>query len=325
MSSSRGGGNPKGKHVSEVNSPKVEQLSQGIEEIKLGSTQDDGNWEEVIGRKSKNRAGSTTAKPWGSQNSSSNPWGQVDSQKPNMRNTGGSGRAAGNFWPSQATDSRKPAGRGNGRQQSSTRSFDNRSVAPQQHVIPPPLNHGWNWQSRAGFTQPKGSEDDKDNHAAAVEDDDNDISDADGDSDDDISDDSDSSVKSHGTRKSHRLLKNFFEVLDNLTVAEINDPVRQWHCPACQNGPGAIDWYRGLQPLMTHAKTKGSIRVRLHRELAELLDEELRRRGTTVVPSGEAFGKWKGLKVEEKDHEIVWPPMVVIMNTKLEQDDNDKV
>lgn len=325
MSSSRDGGNPKGKHVSEVNSPKVEQLSQGIGEINLGSTQDDGNWEEVIGRKSKNRAGSTTAKPWGSQNSGSNPWGQVDSQKPSMRSTGASGRAAGNFWPSQATDSRKPAARGNGRQQSSTRSFDNRSVAPQQHVIPPPLNHGWNWQSRAGFTQPKGSEDDKDNHAAAVEDDDNDISDADGDSDDDISDDSDSSVKSHGTRKNHRLLKNFFEVLDNLTVAEINDPVRQWHCPACQNGPGAIDWYRGLQPLMTHAKTKGSIRVRLHRELAELLDEELRRRGTTVVPSGEAFGKWKGLKVEEKDHEIVWPPMVVIMNTKLEQDDNDKV
>ncbi|KAH7842443.1 hypothetical protein Vadar_005357 [Vaccinium darrowii] len=29
-----------------------------------------------------------------------------------------------------------------------------------------------------------------------------------------------------------------------------------WHI----RGPGAIDWYRGLQPLMTHAKTKGSKR-----------------------------------------------------------------
>nr|KYP69506.1 hypothetical protein KK1_008697 [Cajanus cajan] len=92
----------------------------------------------------------------------------------------------------------------------------------------------------------------------------------------------------------------------------------------CQGGPGAIDWYRGLQPLMTHAKTKGSKRVKIHRELAILLDEELHRRGTSVIPAGEIFGKWKGLKEEEKDHEIVWPPMVIIQNTKLEQDDNDK-
>ncbi|KAL6228148.1 hypothetical protein ACLB2K_002102 [Fragaria x ananassa] len=323
MSSNRGGGNPKGKHASEVNSPKVEQLSQDIGEINLGSTEDDGNWEEVIGRKSKNRAGSAAAKPWGSPSFTSKSWGQQDAQKPSMRSIGGSGRAAGNSWASQAVDSRKPAGRGNGWQQSTARSYDNRSMAP-QHAIPPPLDHGWNWQSRAGFTQPKGPEDNKDNYAAAVDDDKDDISD--GDSDDDLSDefDSDASVKSHGTRKKNRLLKKFFEVLDSLTVAEINDPVRQWHCPACQNGPGAIDWYRGLQPLMTHAKTKGSIRARLHRELAELLDEELRRRGTTVVPAGESFGKWKGLTVEEKDHEIVWPPMVIIMNTRLEQDENDK-
>ncbi|XP_050364361.1 protein SUPPRESSOR OF GENE SILENCING 3 [Argentina anserina] len=323
MSSSRGGGNPKGKHVSQVNSPGVEQLSQDVGEINLGSTEDDGNWEEVIGRKSKNRAGSTTAKAWGSPSSASKSWGQQDAQKPNnMQRSigGGSGRAAGKSSWAQAAEYRKPAGRGNGRQQSAARNYDNSSVTP-QHAIPPPLNHGWNWQSRAGLTQPK-----EDNDAAPVDDDADELSDADADSDDDFSDefDSDASVKSHETRKKNRLLKKFFEVLDSLTIEEINEPGRQWHCPACQNGPGAIDWYRGLQPLMTHAKTKGSIRARLHRELAELLDEELRRRGTTVVPAGESFGKWKGLTVEEKDHEIVWPPMVVIMNTKLEQDDNDK-
>jgi hypothetical protein len=42
---------------------------------------------------------------------------------------------------------------------------------------------------------------------------------------------------------------------------------------------------------MTHAKAKGSTRVKLHRELAALLDEELSHRGTSVVPAGEQFGK----------------------------------
>ncbi|KAK6923532.1 Zinc finger-XS domain [Dillenia turbinata] len=60
-------------------------------------------------------------------------------------------------------------------------------------------------------------------------------------------------------------------------LKDINEPARQWHCPAYQSGPGAIDWFRGLQPLMTRAKTKGSKRVKLHRELTKLLDEELHR------------------------------------------------
>ncbi|KAM1696525.1 hypothetical protein FF1_030675 [Malus domestica] len=312
MSARRGGGNFKGKDVSGGSSPKIEELSHGVADVSLGSAKGDGEW-EVIARKSKNRAGSSAARQWGTQSSNSKAWTPVDAQKP-MRNNGGSGRGAGNFWPSQTSNTRKPAGRGN--------------------VIPPPLDHGWNWQSRAGFTQPKGSDDfhgkdDKDSDAAAADaaNDDDDNSDAAGDTDDELfSDefDSDSSEKSHETRKNSRWFKKFFEILDSLTADEINDPARQWHCPACQGGPGSIDWYRGLQPLMTHAKTKGSKRVMLHRELAELLDEELRRKGTTVVPAGEAFGKWKGLKDEEKDHEIVWPPMVVILNTKLEQDEDDK-
>ena len=147
------------------------------------------------------------------------------------------------------------------------------------------------------------------------------------DTDDDLmSDDydSDTSQKSHETRKKSKWFKDFFENLDGLSIEKINEPERQWHCTACRGGPGAIDWYRGLQPLITHAKTKGSKRVKIHREFAELLEEELRRRGSAVIPPGEVFGKWKGLKDEEKDHEIVWPPMVVIQNTRLEQDENDK-
>ncbi|PPD92341.1 hypothetical protein GOBAR_DD10706 [Gossypium barbadense] len=291
MSSRKGNGNPfvsgginnpssKGKDISGSSSSKVEQLSQGVADMNLGLPQDDGEW-EVIQRKPKNRTGSSAARPWGPQNSNGKPRGA-------MWTNAVSGRASGNAWDAHNTDSRMATGRGNARPQAFNKAIENNNVPPHP-VIRPPLQYGWNWQSRTGSNPSGGLQDDhgKNNVNAEVE-------------------------------------EKFFSSLDALRIEEINDPARQWHCPACQGGPGAIDWYRGLQPLMTHAKTKGAKRVKLHRELAELLDEELCRRGTSVIPSGEAFGKWKGLKDEEKDHEIVWPPMVMIMNTRLEQDENDK-
>ncbi|XP_050205639.1 protein SUPPRESSOR OF GENE SILENCING 3 [Mercurialis annua] len=333
--SSRGGGKPsnagvgsnsssKGKNVSEVSIPKVEQLSQSVADISLRAAEDDGQW-EVIARKSKNKAGSGAAKPWGSQNSNSKAWGHQDTvQKVGMWNNSGSGKMSGSTLPSQTSDSRRPAGRENSRPQPYNKGTENSYMAPQP-AIPPPLEHGWNWQSRVGAAAPKTEalDAEKENDV----DDEGDEDDGFDDSDDELLSedyDSDDSEKSHETRKKNRWFKKFFDSLDSLTIEEINEPGRQWHCPACQGGPGAIDWFRGLQPLMSHAKTKGSKRVRLHRELAELLDEELNRRGTSAIPSGEIFGKWKGLRAEESDHEIVWPPIVIIMNTKLEQDDNDK-
>ncbi|XP_065875051.1 protein SUPPRESSOR OF GENE SILENCING 3 [Euphorbia lathyris] len=317
----------KGKSSSEDSSPKVENLTQGVSDISLDGSQDDGQW-EVISRKSKNKA----AQPWGAQNSTPKAWGQPDTvQKLGLRNNGGggSGKMSNSTWTTQSPEKR-PAGRGNNRPQSS-----NNSMAPVP-AIRPPLEHGWNWQARAGATAEKGPEDGQqqdehfeDNKGNSAEDEDEDDDDADDMDDSDVelmSDgfDSDESVKSYETRKKNKWFKKLFESLDSLTVEQINEPARQWHCPACQGGPGAIDWYKGMQPLIAHAKTKRSKRVRLHRELAELLEEELHRRGTTVVPAGEIFGKWEGLKSEEKDRLIVWPPMVVIMNTKLEKDDNDR-
>nr|XP_023890101.1 protein SUPPRESSOR OF GENE SILENCING 3 [Quercus suber] len=315
----------------------AEQLSHGVADMNLNSGQDDdGEW-EVYARKPKNRAGSSTAKRAiqnNNNNTNSRGWGNPNPNTVQKQgawgNGGGAGRGSGNTWPSQTGDSRRPAGRGYVArpQSSSTRGFDNNYKAPQQPVIGPPLQSGWNWHSVAGSVQSKGSEDgqQKDEYSDG-EKDDEDLSDEIDDSDDDLlSDefDSDASEKSHNTRKKSSWFKKFFSILDDLSIEDINDPARQWHCPACQGGPGAIDWYRGLQPLMTHAKTKGSKRVKMHRELAEILEEELRLRGTSVVPAGEAFGRWKGLKDDERDHEIVWPPMVVIMNTKLEQDEKDK-
>lgn len=340
MSSRRGGGrpfnsgangepSPKGKNGPTANSSKVEQqLSQGVAGVSLESAQDDGQW-EVISRKSKNRAGSSSAKAWVSQDSNPKAWGHTDVvQKPEW--------VPGNTWQAQAADSKRPAGRGNVRPKSSTRYAQSSYVAPQP-VIRPPLEHGWNWQSRADSNQRRSEDDDQEQEevVSKVHTDEDINDDDDGDDDDDLDGtddelltdeyDSDSSEKSFATRKNSKWFRKFFEIMDNLPLDDINDPARQWHCPACQGGPGAIDWYRGLQPLMTHAKTKGSKRVKLHRDFAELLEEELQTRGTSVLPAGEAFGKWKGLIDEEKDHEIVWPPMVVIMNTRLEQDENEKV
>ncbi|KAL2497988.1 RNA-dependent RNA polymerase [Abeliophyllum distichum] len=334
MSSGKGGRNPsssgpsgpsyKGKSVSNVSSPGVEQLSHGMSDVNLGSSQNDG-W-EVYGKKSKNRTESSAPKQLGPQNS--NPpkaWSHPDTvQKLGMRTSGGSGRGSGQTFPELLSDSRRPIGRGNVKPPSSNRGSDTNYVATPA-VIPPPLKNGWDWSSRTSSNQ-SSKDGQRVNPGDVLAADDDDESDVVDDTDDELlSDDfdSDESQKSHETQKKNRWFKELFDCLDGLTVEQINDPERQWHCPACKGGPGAIDWYRGLQPLVTHARTKGSKRVKLHRELAELLDEELKRRGTSAVPAGEAFGKWKGLE-EMADKEIVWPPMVIIMNTKHEKDDNDQ-
>ncbi|PSS30844.1 suppressor of gene silencing like protein [Actinidia chinensis var. chinensis] len=342
MSSKNGGGKPyvsgtadsasKGNGMSGVSSPKVDQMSHGVANISLDSAAQDGEW-EVYTRKSKYKAGGSSAKSWGTQNSSSKAWEHSDvAQKLGMRSNTGSGKAPGNNRPTFNTDSKRPTGRGNSRIQSSNIGFENNYFTSQSasSAVPPPLEHGWNWAATHPSDYGTGKKETPldphsadDNDGKIANDDDSDAVDSD---DELLSDeyDSDVSEKSHESRKKSKWFMAFFEILDKLTVEEINEPARQWHCPACQGGPGAIDWYRGLQPLMTHAKTKGSNRVKLHREFAELLDEELRRRGTSVIPAGEAYGKWKGLNETVRDREIVWPPMVIIMNTKLEQDENDK-
>ncbi|KAG5041358.1 hypothetical protein GLYMA_05G198500v4 [Glycine max] len=334
-----GDSSSKGKNVLE-SLPKIEQLTQGVADVNIESGQDDGEW-VVYAKKSKNRARSTTVKPWSPPVHNSRPTGNTKmAHKPVTRNDGGVGRASGsgNPWQSQNANFKRPAGRGNGRPQLTASESESSNNVTSNPVIRPPLEHGWNWQSISGSKQSKSVDDSlvkgeiteespMKNDSVDDEGDEEEGFDAMEDTDDDLmSDDydSDTSQKSHETRKKSKWFKDFFENLDGLSIEKINEPERQWHCTACRGGPGAIDWYRGLQPLITHAKTKGSKRVKIHREFAELLEEELRKRGSAVIPPGEVFGKWKGLKDEEKDHEIVWPPMVVIQNTRLEQDENDK-
>ncbi|KAG7011098.1 Protein SUPPRESSOR OF GENE SILENCING 3, partial [Cucurbita argyrosperma subsp. argyrosperma] len=324
MSSTRGRGKPSSSGTNSEKSPKesnasgistatLGHLSQGVADVSLESGHADGDW-EVYARKSRNKAGTNANKQWGAQNFSPKSTDMV--QTSGTLNGGGRGKASGKNWQPQHPDAR---------------------IMATPALIRPPLEHGWNWRSRAGSSQSRVLEDaqhedefnsnsypsNENEENDKVDDSDDDLEDSD---DDLLSDDcdSDASQKSYETRKKSRWFKKFFEILDRLTVDEISDPARQWHCPACQGGPGAIDWYRGLQPLMAHARTKGCRRVKLHRELAALLEEDLRCKGASIIPAGEQFGRWEGLKNEDKDHEIVWPPMVVIMNTKLEQDENDR-
>ncbi|KAL0738491.1 hypothetical protein Bca4012_014701 [Brassica carinata] len=315
----------KGKNVSSSGgstNPKVEQLTKGFSETKLGPhSQDDGGEWEVISKRNKNKPGNAAAgKSWATTPNQNPPRAWGGQQQQVRGNNNGYGRGNAKTWGTQVS-----TGRGAGRGQAMNRGYG----VPPPAVTRPPLEGGWNWQSRAGAAQhivteevPEVDDDDVDNVSEGVEDD----CDALDDSDEDLaSDDYDSDVsqQSHGTRKQNKWFKKFFDSLDSLSIEQINEPQRQWHCPACQNGPGAIDWYN-LQPLLAHARTKGARRVKLHRELAEVLDKDLQMRGASVIPCGEIYGQWKGLGEEEKDHEIVWPPMVIIMNTRLDKDENDK-
>ncbi|KAG8494624.1 hypothetical protein CXB51_012010 [Gossypium anomalum] len=154
------------------------------------------------------------------------------------------------------------------------------------------------------------------NHLKGSKDDDtNAIHEDDCDSLDDEDDfDSDNSQKSQESRKKSKWFKEFFERMDALNAEEIDQTL--WHCPACQGGPGAIKWYRSISDLIAHSKKIGSRRVKLHQEFAMLLEGELCIRGTSVSPPADPIvGTWKGLKEDARDHQVVWPPMVVIMNT----------
>ncbi|CAI9285406.1 unnamed protein product [Lactuca saligna] len=325
MSSKRGGGQPnrgdgnkpssKGKNIAGGSSYDVDQLNQAVLDVNLDPNQG-GSW-EVISKKNKNKTGNGGP----SKQQAARIPNPPDTQRTSGRGNG-QVRASNNTWAAAQT-----GGRGGGG------SNYNYNVA--SNTIPPPLQSGWNWNARPANAWRLGNDAGRRENAPEVviqedvedQHDIGEINESDDDDDDEILSDGydlDETPKPHESRKKNQWYSDFFETLDSLTVEQINEPTRQWHCPACQNGPGAIDWYRSLPSLVTHAKTKGSKRVKIHRELAEVLEEELRRRGATVVAAGESYGQWKGLNEVVKDKEIVWPPMVVIMNTQLEQDENEK-
>lgn len=304
MSSRRGGGygarggsigSSKGKNV-------VSQHSQ--QDTSLHSQQD-GVWES--GKKSRNRYSGRG----GSQNFNAKGWG----------NFGDKGKEPANAFAAPTGDTGMNLGRSDARNQLDYRGWEKNYG---QSAVNPQRSYRSVAAREDSISAPRPvdavsvKEEDKDDENDSEEYDD-DIYD----SDEDYSDEYDTfgSQESHGTRKMNGLLKDFFENLEMMKLEEI----KELHCPACKNGPGAIAWYKGLQPLVNHAKNVRKGKVKVHRELAERLEEVLRIRGTSVIPAGVAFGRWRGLKQNlARDKLIVWPPMVIIWNTLLEKDDNEK-
>ncbi|XVE94031.1 hypothetical protein REPUB_Repub01dG0245100 [Reevesia pubescens] len=311
--------------VYKISGRQVKQLSQNVADIKLASAQDgdkENSWE------SKNRVAANSGFP---QDSTPNVWGHPNViQKLRMQSNGGSERATDNAWLTENAVSRNSCESGSGWTQEGDVTWGKSCIKS------PSSEHGRNVTAQAGFTLSNSGQDGQvktDHQVDDNLDDGNEVNECDyDDSDvvydsDDLDDyvsDSDEDEKSHEARKKSKWFYVFFESLEKLTIEEIISPVRRWHCPACQGGPGAINWYRGVQPLMTHAMTKTTRRAKMHRVFAELLVEEMRRRGTFIKPDNDAFGRWEGLNDRVADHEIVWPPMVIIMNTRYEQDENGK-
>lgn len=121
------------------------------------------------------------------------------------------------------------------------------STGQVQALAPLPLEGGWIWHSGPVSAQHKVPTTDA-------------LIDLDASDEDLASDDYDSDVsqKSHGTRKQNKWFHKFFDNLDSLSFEQINEPERQWDCPACQGGTGAVKRHN-LQGLLDHAKTRGRV------------------------------------------------------------------
>ncbi|XP_011034624.1 PREDICTED: protein SUPPRESSOR OF GENE SILENCING 3-like [Populus euphratica] len=227
--------------------------------------------------------------------------------------------------PSNA-DSEMPADRGNGGFRTRSRYFKSTAARSLDRSC---VGQICNTRGAIDRTPGKGSDAGQERDANGIQNNlidlVDDLSDSDAFDDNDESDsDSDPSEKSPGNTKKRTLLKEFLGILEKLAPADVNEHARQWHCPVCQGGSGANKWYQGLRALILHAKTKLGKRVKLHQEFARLLEEKLCSKGTSDIPAAKVLSKWRGIKHEKKNDEIVWPPMVIIRNTSLMKDENNK-
>ncbi|KAH9302938.1 hypothetical protein KI387_014521, partial [Taxus chinensis] len=131
------------------------------------------------------------------------------------------------------------------------------------------------------------------------------------------------SSNTHQAMKNNKVFKGFFESLEPLSLKVINN--EEWGCPACKGGGARANArYKGMQSLIEHAKTTKFWNGRLHQKFVKVLEEEVKTRGIACSVVQHVYGKWLGLENVYSEHEIVWPPMVVIQNTNFGPSNNQQ-
>lgn len=149
--------------------------------------------------------------------------------------------------------------------------------------------------------------------------------------DDDAFDDEDGGGLSREEARRSSWLRGFVAWMGKMSTEEVAVML----CPACKGGPGGSQRYRGFHALLDHARRVMAKRVRLHRRFAEILEEELRTRRPgrqgdgseqTTATDEKCEGLGGGAEGVAGDRRVPWPPMVVVLNTRLgKQEGSDKV
>lgn len=121
-----------------------------------------------------------------------------------------------------------------------------------------------------------------------------------------------------------KIVQDFFRELDDYSRNELEDEEnKEWKCRVCIGGQGETQWWKGLGRLGHHAYNYKKRRGREHKEFAIELKHKLEERGVKISSLiSDIQGHWSGLSSSRKEREkkiVVWPPVVMVVNTHLFQ------
>ncbi|KAJ6694862.1 PROTEIN SUPPRESSOR OF GENE SILENCING 3 [Salix koriyanagi] len=114
---------------------------------------------------------------------------------------------------------------------------------------------------------------------------------------DDIQNNVPSALDYHGD--SHALdHNNKRRLLKELVPEDGDEPTEKFYCPACAEVSETIKWYKGLQALISHAKTTEEV-AKLHRKIEQISEKKFGRKGTSDGPAGEVSRIQQAFKKDE--------------------------
>lgn len=141
-------------------------------------------------------------------------------------------------------------------------------------------------------------------------------------SDDDTFWDAENFAEKTTKKKLRKSLQVFLDGLDSPSNEDLENEKQNWKCLVCEGGPGKTQWWGGLRKLTSHLLNKTQIwRPEEHREFGLKLVSKLEERGVKLF-SGfpkmeEICSRSKGVQRERFLQPVVWPPMVLVVNTHL--------